>query len=540
MLLMLIAILIWVAGWLWVILQVSPVWVAGTLSMYVVIGVFGCWVRKFLDILVEVVILGSQMVVWQGWDGLRKVWNFVKIRGGVGWKWIKKVGIVHGNILIIMVIAFLHVVFVLFKKGMGQVWEVKQDMAWRWRVLGMVLGVESVSKWVGEHWIRYKEMKEHGEEKVGAGNKAQRVRIFRTRQRTVWARWVREQGVIRWVPLNWTERYRTVVPDLWRSQVFKGKLVKIKGKYMMGGGRRMWDRIRSRAVGREWWGCIPRLSAADMALWLKIKNIDMKVLAKTQLVSWMQEVDCDGWAVVNVGNHWVLVQKVGTKKVVLWDTYGVAGRPKMVGKAIKDLKKDGLEVKFISTGVQIGSNDRTCGYTVLRWTGMVKKKVQLCKKDITQEGEVEATVNILEELHHKTGMGRGVLIARKGEGKTKGQILKDKKGFLRRMGASLVSAKQVDAVFKEWGEEELRHVNKRKDKRQTPKVREKWVNKKGDIWMMSMNIRGALLEKIPFMSLWLSKQETMPTVIAVQETCLIEAEKQQKMVDKVVNKWMPE
>ena len=56
--------------------------------------------------------------------------------------------------------------------------------------------------------------------------------------------------------------------------------------------------------------------------------------------------------------------------------------------------------------VQSGNNDRTCGFSVLRWAKIIQEKGTLKKTMVTQEGEVEFVVKVLDQLHNKTGRGR--------------------------------------------------------------------------------------------------------------------------------------
>jgi len=270
----------------------------------------------------------------------------------------------------------------------------------------------------------------------------------------------------------------------------------------------------------------------------------MTIIAAPQIKNWLENEHLNRYAVVNLGNHWVIIQKMSNNTGVIWDTYGISDKPKYIHKKLRELNKTGIMLNIISTGVQKGNNDRTCGYTVLRWAKIIKEKGLLSKKYIQVEGEIESTLQILEELHHKTGRNRiyrkeGVKVIRAKE--TSQQKEQKRKAYLMRRKIGLVLPRKVTAFHNEWIMEETQTKEKRQKKtNKGTKYKEVWTNEKGNIWMMSTNLRGGMLEKIAPLSMWIRKKPTMPSVITLQETWLLESERQNKTIQKVVNKWMPE
>jgi len=117
-----------------------------------------------------------------------------------------------------------------------------------------------------------------------------------------------------------------VVPKEWVIEKGKFNNTVNKAKFKTGGGRKMWNRVRQRAIGKEWWGCIPRLSAADLALWLVIKDINMKVIAAPQIKNWLEKEYMNMYAILNLGNHWTIIQKINSYTGIVWDTYGISDK----------------------------------------------------------------------------------------------------------------------------------------------------------------------------------------------------------------------
>ncbi len=274
-----------------------------------------------------------------------------------------------------------------------------------------------------------------------------KVMVYRTRQRREWLRWNGKQGQVQWAPRHWWERSKTVVPESWQTLVRIEGVTKVQGKYISGGGKKLWSKIRERVVGRQWWGCVPRLSAADMMLLLKIQGISMEVIARPQVVGWMEMKPEQKWVIVNMGNHWALLQRVGLKKGIIWDTYGIADKPSQVGQAMREILKEGVDMKCVSTGVQSGNNDRTCGYTVLRWAEIIQKMGTLKRAYVSQEGEVEFVVRALDKLHNKTGRRRMYRVGYKV--KSHAQVQRYKAGFLTRKRVGMVSSRQTELMYEE-------------------------------------------------------------------------------------------
>ena len=100
-------------------------------------------------------------------------------------------------------------------------------------------------------------------------------------------------------------------------------------------------------------------------------------------------------------------------------------------------------------------------------------------------------VNILEDLHHKTGRrvwNRGKRI------KTKVQLQRDKQRYMERVGTQMITEKKTQLALREWIREGEVFQEKVKSRKESPRVKNKWFNEKGEIWMMSANIRGELME----------------------------------------------
>ena len=58
--------------------------------------------------------------------------------------------------------------------------------------------------------------------------------------------------------------------------------------------------------------------------------------------------------------------------------------------------------------------------------------------------------------------------------------------------------------------------------------------------LMSINIQGIFLNKLPNISSWIKRQTIAPVAIAVQETHLVEQERKSKQIEKSVARWLPE
>ena len=136
---------------------------------------------------------------------------------------------------------------------------------------------------------------------------------------------------------------------------------------------------------------------------------------------------------------------------------------------------------------------------------------------------------------------KGRIIDRTRLKEIKQQKEEKRQAFMLRKKIGLVAPRKVTALHREWVLEETQSIEKRKKKAsKSPKVREQWVNEQGNIWMMSTNLREGMLDKIAHLSMWISKQPTMPSVIALQETWLLKSERQKKTIQMVVNKSLPE
>ena len=128
---------------------------------------------------------------------------------------------------------------------------------------------------VGE-WLRYKSYlklysktkeKNISDKKELPNIPRQKHTIITTRQRTKWV-WIKDinQKKVKSIPLQWEKRNLSILPKNWEMGKIPRKNKETKGKFEVGGGIKMWNKVRSRVIGKEWWGNIPRLSATYMTL----------------------------------------------------------------------------------------------------------------------------------------------------------------------------------------------------------------------------------------------------------------------------------
>ena len=534
---------LWFVIQTFVIMNIEPIKMTGTLILYVLMVIMGNTINRVINILVEIAAIFGSKICRNIKVSLGKVTGVPKKMYEKRKLVIKQIFPIaklypSGLMLLGWMMAFLGIVNSIY----FCTWERQEN-----KILVRIWLTLSVVSWgLWKLWNTSKQenvkitKKEVGP-KLSVTNETHTV--ITTRQKSKWIRKGKDSKLV-WIPKIWEERKASITPKDWLIEKGTTNKQVNKEKFKTGGGNKLWNKVRQRAIGKEWWGCIPRLSAADLALWLLIKNINIKIIAAPQIKTWLLQEQVNMYAILNLGNHWTIIQRVSSCTGIVWDTYGISDKPKYIYKTLKELNNTGIMLNIISTGIQKGNNDRTCGYTVLRWVNLIKEKGLLSKKFIQIEGEIEATLQILEELHQKTGRNRIIKKNRKVEKdtpkETRQQKEEKKKRFLMRKGVGLVSKRLTAALHAEWVLEEEQTQEKRKKREKTSKCRKQWVNDQGNIWMMSTNIRGGMLDKIAHLSVWIGQQSTMPSVIALQETWLLESERQNKTIQMVVNKWLPE
>ncbi len=231
--------------------SIEPIKMTGTLTLYILMALMGKIFKKVAQLLVTITKIYG-----------KKIFRNIKVSLGkmtlMPKKVLEKIKVLikqklpiiiidtYGLILVGWVMAFLSVGCSIYfgtwkrqdKKILIKIWLAISVVGWGLWNLGNTKKKEEI-KTIEE---------EMGTKKLAA---FKTHTVITTRQRSVWIR-VRRGSEFIWRPKRWEERKLSICPKKWLVEKSITNKHVNKEKFNTGGGKKLWNKVRQRAIGKEW------------------------------------------------------------------------------------------------------------------------------------------------------------------------------------------------------------------------------------------------------------------------------------------------